>query len=77
MGNDYPDCYDPIYQAERQEDEWERTLQSCPKCDICGSLICVGDRYCVLTGRGISVTLCGDCIDEVTTEEKVFEEETA
>ncbi len=27
MGNDYPDCYDPIYQAERREDEWERWLQ--------------------------------------------------
>lgn len=60
---DYPDSCDPIYQAERREDDWERTLQSCPD-----------DRYFVLLARGVPVTLDRECIDEITAEEEIYEE---
>lgn len=44
-----PDCYDPVYQAERREAEADNSALHCEKCgrtiqdeywDICGDLLC-------------------------------------
>lgn len=44
-----PDCYDPVYQAERREQEADEAALHCQSCgglvrdeiwDICGDLLC-------------------------------------
>lgn len=56
-----PDCYDPIYQAERREAEADRRAAMLPKCCFCERLIYPGNPYREHLARSV----CEDCFAEL------------
>ena len=57
-----PDCYDPILQEERRQDEWDRKCSACPQCSCCGSPVLMADTYLEYG----EIVLCEECVDKFT-----------
>lgn len=62
-----PDCYDPIYQAERRESRWDKYAKTFRRCDLCGCLIHPGDKY----RECYSGSVCADCFEELSKFELI------
>ncbi len=70
----YPDCYDPVIQAEQREALWDKYIANLPVCDVCGLNFTKGST---LRGRAGDVTLCKDCIEVLEENMEIFGEEIA
>ena len=64
-----PDSYDPVYQAERREAEWDEYADTLPVCALCGRMLYPGDKF--HTARYQIV--CTRCKDELDENEDVVE----
>lgn len=65
-----PDCYDPIYQAERREAEADRNRAVLPRCDLCRDVIRPGSVYHECIGG----TVCHKCFEELSDSAFLQEE---
>ena len=57
----YPDCYDPIYQAERLAMEQDKIMEQTCQCHLCRRTLYPGDKihvaqFCVV---------CNSCFEEL------------
>lgn len=56
-----PDCYDPVYQAERLEAAADRRSAWYPRCGCCGEAVPPGRSYFELNVLGKELKVCGVC----------------
>lgn len=70
-----PDYFDPCYQEERRQAEWDAFLERCPKCSACGAAIHPGTVMRKITVKKEELTFCEDCIDELEESEEIYYEE--
>lgn len=56
-----PDCYDPVYQAEQREREYDRVQALLPKCCFCEQRIQPGQPY----REYLALQVCGPCFEEL------------
>ena len=40
-----PDCYDPAYQEDRRQAEWDRFVEDLPVCTLCRRRLYPGDKF--------------------------------
>lgn len=66
---DIPDCYDPVYQAERREAEADRIRDLLPRCTLCGRTLYPGEKF--RTAR--CQIVCRLCMEELTENEDIVE----
>lgn len=66
-----PDCYDPIYQAERLAAEIDKRLEAALTCALCGDTIQPGQRYHTTEDKAV----CRFCADEIAKNVFILEEE--
>lgn len=64
-----PDCYDPVYQAERREAKWDAYIKPLRRCDLCHTSIYPGNRY----RECFNGTVCSDCFEELSEYELIEE----
>lgn len=64
---DIPDCYDPVFQAERRESRWDAYVKNLRRCNLCSHPIHPGDVYRECFGR----IVCADCFEELSKYELV------
>lgn len=64
-----PDCYDPVYQEERRQQEWDEYADALPVCTLCRRRLYPGDKF--RTARYQIV--CTRCMDELGENEDVVE----
>lgn len=64
-----PDCYDPVYQEERRQQEWDEYADTLPVCVLCGRRLYPGDKCYTARHR----TVCTGCKDELDEGEDVVE----
>lgn len=65
-----PECYDPVFQAERREQEWDTNVARLTKCKICGDVIYPGNRY----HETRKCCICSFCMEALSENECVMEE---
>lgn len=66
-----PDCYDPVFQAERRERVWDEYRRRTPCCDLCRETIRPGCPY-----RECSTgTVCEDCFEALMDNVNLYEED--
>lgn len=71
---DIPDCYDPVYQAERREANWDRLLDTLPKCGCCGEPIMPGSRFWRLWVKENLINVCAECKGDMENNEECVED---
>ena len=64
-----PDCYDPVFQEERRQREWDEYADTLPRCALCGKLQYPGSKIYVAGHR----TVCVSCKEELDENEGVAE----
>ena len=64
-----PDCYDPVYQEERRQWEWDETLCRCPECALCKRKILPDEPYHYTENHSV----CFECFDELAENEGIVE----
>lgn len=64
-----PDCYDPVRQEETRQAEWDRAMESVPRCSCCRESICPGDYYHEHQG----MILCHRCFNRLEDSEILLE----
>lgn len=69
-----PDCYDPVYQAEQREADWDRYSSQFPRCSCCGERIFSGKNRYELFVHNDCLTICEDCKDEMLESEYIVED---
>lgn len=69
-----PDCYDPVSQAERREQEWDQFLNTLPRCSCCGEPIQPGKHFWVLKVIKNTLIVCKDCKDDMEENEDIVED---
>lgn len=63
-----PDCYDPIYQAERREAEADKQREQTLPCALCDDLIFPYEKYHAVNGKAI----CNFCAAEIAENVFIF-----
>lgn len=64
-----PDCYDPVYQEERRQAEWDRFAEHLPVCTLCRRRLYPGDKF----HTACYMIVCTFCKDELDDNEDVVE----
>ena len=64
-----PDCYDPVYQEERRQAEWDRFAEHLPVCSCCGCSVYPGDHYYETR----SSIVCAGCKIDLDENERILE----
>ena len=65
MKSNIPDCYDPIAQEARRDQEYAEWLMRLPKCLGCGCPT-TGETYLDLEPFGIRGVACEKCVETHT-----------
>ena len=66
-----PDCYDPAFQEERRQREWDEWSAQFPECICCGHRIFPGKRYRTAFRKRI----CEECVAQLIDEEDLIMED--
>lgn len=66
---DIPDCYDPVYQAERWESEADRHSRQLPYCYLCGGTLYPGTKFHMAKYQCV----CAACMEELIENEDIVE----
>jgi hypothetical protein len=64
-----PDCYDPVYQEERRQREWDEFADELPTCYLCRRRLYPGDKFYVAK----LFIVCTRCKDELDENEETVE----
>lgn len=64
-----PDCYDPVYQEDRRQAEWDDIAEDLPVCALCGRRLYPGDRFHTASYQ----IVCPRCKEELDENEDVVE----
>lgn len=64
-----PDSYDPIYQEEQRQAEWDRIEEHLQRCHICRRLLYPGDKIHVAN----FFVVCSSCVEELNENEDIVE----
>lgn len=64
-----PDCYDPVYQEERRQAQWDKYAEDLPVCTLCRRRLYPGDKF--HTARFMVV--CTSCTDELNENVDIVE----
>lgn len=65
-----PDCYDPVYQAERRERDWDEYRSRNPTCNLCRCTIPAGTPY----RECFAGEVCESCFEELEENIRMNEE---
>lgn len=69
-----PDCYDPVFQEDRRQAEWDKAVQWYPKCGCCGDVLLPGRRYFELDVLGNTLIVCDGCKGVMEINEVIVED---
>lgn len=69
-----PDCYDPVFQEERRQAQWDREAQWPPKCGCCGEVLFPGRHYFEMDVMGDTLIVCDECKDRMEDSEVIVED---
>ena len=64
-----PDCYDPVYQAERLAMEQDKLMENTMQCADCGSTLYPGDKY----HEHNHLVICPSCLEELKDNIEIVE----
>lgn len=64
-----PDCYDPVYQEERRQREWDEFADELPTCHLCRRRLYPGDKFHVAN----FFIVCACCKEELDENEEIVE----
>lgn len=65
-----PNCYDPVYQAEQREAEWDRFVEKLPVCTLCRCRISPGNK--IHTAH--KMVVCASCVETLNDDFEFVEE---
>lgn len=65
----YPNCYDPVYQAERLAMEQDKLMGNTVQCTICRRTLYPGDKCHV----AYSAVICPSCLEELQENTETIE----
>lgn len=69
-----PDCYDPVYQEERRQADFDRRASHFPICNCCGDHIYPGWQYYTLDVGKDALTVCDECAAEMMDNPCIVED---
>lgn len=69
-----PDCYDPVYQEERRQADFDRWASHFPICNCCGAHIYTGGQFYKLDVGKDTLTVCGECASEMMDNPFIVED---
>lgn len=69
-----PDCYDPVYQEERRQADFDRWASQFPICSCCGARIYPGGQFYELNVRKDALTVCEECASEMMENPCIVED---
>ena len=64
-----PDCYDPVFQEERREAEWDAFADTLPVCTLCHRKLYPGDKFHTASHW----IVCPRCVEELQENEDIVE----
>lgn len=64
-----PDCYDPVFQVERREAEWDAFVDMLPVCTLCKRKLYPGDKFHTASYW----IVCPRCVEELQENEDIVE----
>jgi predicted RNA-binding Zn-ribbon protein involved in translation (DUF1610 family) len=56
-----PNCYDPVYQAERFAMEQDKLMENTMQCTACGKTLYPGDKF----HKCNNLVICPSCLEEM------------
>ena len=65
-----PDCYDPVYQAEQREAEWDTFAKKLPVCTVCRQKLSPGTKFHTAS----CVVVCASCLEELNENLEIVED---
>lgn len=65
-----PSCYDPVFQAERRETQWDRLVDTLPVCTLCKRKLFPGDKFHTAS----YMIVCPRCVDELNENIEIVED---
>lgn len=74
MSVQIPECYDPVYQEELRQRQWDARQLRLPKCVSCRQPLDHG-RYLDLTPYGAKEQICEECFFRHSRWADLMEEE--
>ena len=66
-----PECYDPAFQEEQRQAEWDKFAEQLPTCAVCRRKVMPGERYHVAH----CLAVCHNCKEELDESENIVEME--
>lgn len=69
-----PDCYDPVYQEDRRQADYDKWIQRLPVCGCCGSRIYPGGQFYELDVGKNAVIVCEECAEEMIDNPCIVED---
>ena len=67
--SDIPECYDPIFQEERRQSEWDHFVEDLPVCSCCRRSVYPGDHY----HETRTIIVCASCMEDLMENECILE----
>lgn len=64
-----PDCYDPVYQEEQRQKDWDDFVEDLPVCSCCGRGVYPHGRFYEKN----QIILCFDCKVDLDESERILE----
>lgn len=64
-----PDFYDPVYQEEQRQREWDEIAEDIPVCSCCGRQVHPNDKFYEVG----QIVLCFDCKVDLDESERILD----
>ena len=65
----FPDCYDPVFQEERRQKEWDEYADTLLVCTLCKRKLYPGDKFHTAS----YMVVCPRCAEELQENEDIVE----
>ena len=65
-----PDCYDPVFQAQEREAEWDRFAANLPVCTLCRKKLLPGQKF----HAACYMVVCPSCVEELNENYEFVED---
>lgn len=64
-----PNCYEPVFQEERRQKEWDEYADTLPVCTLCKRKLYPGDKFHTAS----YTVVCPRCVEELQENEDIVE----
>lgn len=70
-----PDCYDPVYQEDRRQREWDKFVENLPVCGCCGRSVYPNSVYYELDMmiKKETIIVCEACKSDLDESERILD----